>query len=166
MIGINAIIMKHKPLPSLKRVKELLIYNRETGIFKWKVSRGPKPAGSEAGQRWVDYVRIKIDGKSYQAHRLAWLLITGKDPAEKIVDHKDCNKQNNKANNLQLLTQSENSAKTLRGEPKCYQRCGSKRNWFQAVYTLNGKRIVCGTFRTAEEASKVGRKARRIARGL
>jgi len=166
MIGTSSIIMKHNALPSLKRIHELLEYDRETGIFKWKVSRGPKPAGSVAGNRWNAYITITIDDTAYQAHRLAWLILTGQDPGDAIIDHDDLNKHNNKANNLKLVTRSENGAKTLRGEPKCYQRCGAKRNWFQAVYTLHGKRIVCGTFRTAEEASKVGREARRIARGL
>ena len=166
MVGINAIIMKHKPLPSLERINKLLDYNKETGVFTWKVSRGPIPAGTIAGQRWVDYIRIKIDNKSYQAHRLAWLIITGEDPLEQIVHHKDANKQNNKADNLALTTPSENACTTLRGEPKCYQRTGNKRQYFQACYTINGRTITLGTFKTAEEASKVGREARRKARAL
>ena len=164
MIGINAIIMKTKPLPSLKRVQELLEYDPLTGDFTWKVSRGPKPAGSPAGQRWVDYVRIRIDGLSYQAHRLAWLLLTGTDPGNMVIDHIDCDKQNNRADNLRLSTISENGARTLRGEPKCYQVSANGK--YQAVYTYKRKRITLGTFDTAEEASKVGREARKKARGL
>ena len=158
--------MKHKPLPLLERINELLDYDRETGVFTWKVSRGPIPAGAIAGQRWVDYIRIKIDNKSYQAHRLAWLIITGEDPLEQIVHHKDADKQNNRADNLELATPSENACITLRGEPKCYQRAGKNRDQFQAIYTLNRKKIVVGTFKTAEEASKAGREARRKARGI
>jgi len=164
MVGINASIMKHKPLPSLERINELLDYDKDTGVFTWKVSRGPVPAGSTAGQRWVDYIRIKIDGASFQAHRLAWLIITGCDPLEAIVHHKDADKQNNKANNLALATPSENGCTTLRGEPKCYQK--SRSGKFQAVFTLNRKKITLGTFDTAEEASKVGREARKKARSL
>lgn len=166
MVGINARIMKHKPLPSLEKINELLEYNRETGEFNWKVSRGPIKAGETAGQKWVDYIRIKIDGKSYQAHRLAWLIITGCDPAASMVHHKDADKQNNKADNLELATPSENACITLRGEPKCYQRTGNRRQYFQACYTLDKKKITLGTFKTAEEACKVGREARRIARGF
>jgi len=164
MIGNNAIIMHIKPLPKLERIKELLDYDPDTGEFTWKVNRGPKPAGSNAGQRWVDYVRLGIDGCSYQAHRIAWLIITGEDPGEMIVDHKDLDKQNNRANNLRLRTISENGASTLRGEPKCYQR--TRNGKYQAVYTLKRKRVTLGTFSTPEEASKVGRAARKIARGL
>ena len=166
MVGIYTIIMKHKPLPELKRLQELLDYNPETGEFIWKVSRGPKPAGSIAGQRWVDYIRLKIDGKSYQAHRIAWLIMTGNDPGDLIVHHKDADKQNNKFDNLALVTPSENGIVTLRGEPKCYQRTGKNRQYFQACYTLNGKTITCGTFATAEEASAVGRAARKAARSI
>ena len=155
--------MKHKPLPSLERINELLNYDKNTGVFTWKVSKGPKPAGSIAGQRWVDYIRIRIDGKSYQAHRIAWLIITGCDPLENIVHHKDADKQNNKADNLALVNPSENGCITLKGEPKCYQKVAGK---FQAVFTLNRERITLGTFNTAEEASRVGREARKKARGL
>ena len=164
MVGINAIIMKHKPLPTLKEVNELLEYDKETGVFTWKVSRGPIKAGSVAGQRWVDYIRIKIKGKAYQAHRLAWLIITGIDPLEKIVHHKDADKQNNCADNLALATVSENGCTTLRGEPKCYQ-VNSSGN-YQACYTLNGRTITLGTYKTSAEASKVGREARKKARNL
>ena len=166
MIGNNTIIMKYNPLPSLERINEILEYDSETGIFTWKIAKGPKPAGSEAGQKWSDYVVIGIDNKHYLAHRIAWLIITGEDPEDRIVDHDDLDKRNNRANNLRLATPSENTAKTLHGEPKCYQRTGKNRDLFQAVFTVMGKRTTCGTFKTAEEASKVGREARRIARGL
>ena len=156
--------MKIKPLPSLEKIKELLEYNPLTGEFTWKVTRGPKLAGSSAGQRWVDYIRIKIDGKSYQAHRIAWLLLTGKDPGDMIVHHIDCDKQNNRADNLRLITISDNGAHTLRGEPKCYQVSANGK--YQAVYTHKRKRITLGTFDTPEEASKVGREARRKARSI
>lgn len=156
--------MKIKPLPTLKRVQELLDYDPLTGEFTWKINRGPMPAGSKAGQRWVDYVRLKIDGQSYQAHRIAWLLLTGEDPGLMVIDHKDLDKQNNRANNLRIRTISENAAHTLRGEPKCYQRTSTGK--YQAVFTLKRKRVCLGTFDTAEEASKVGRAARKKARGL
>jgi hypothetical protein len=81
-----------------------------------------------------------------------------------VIDHIDCDKQNNRADNLRLSTISENAARTLRGEPKCYQVSANGK--YQAVYTHNRKRITLGTFDTTEEASRVGREARRKARAL
>ena len=86
---------------SQKKLKELLHYNPETGVFTWKsankkylksqhaaaVWKGQKEgksAGSirkRSGKRYID---IRICGKCYLAHRLAWLYSTGKFPPEEI----------------------------------------------------------------------------------
>jgi len=154
-----------KLLPSLDFVNKYLSYEPDTGLFRWKVTNGPCVAGSVAGYK-TDYVRIRLKGHMYMAHRLAWLIITGEDPKEKLVHHKDINKMNNRADNLELADHSTNGCVTVKGEPKCYQRTGRKRDCYQACFTLNRKKVLVGTFKTAEEASKAGRKARRKARNL
>ena len=154
-----------KLLPSLDIVNNYLSYEPETGLFRWKVTNGPCVPGSVAGYK-ADYVRIRLKGQVYMAHRIAWLIMTGKDPKENIVHHKDTNKMNNRAVNLELADHSTNGCVTLRGEPKCYQRTGKNRAYYQACFTLKGKKILVGTFKTAEEASKAGREARRKARNL
>ena len=62
-----------------EELKEVLDYNSDTGIFRWKnvplnrmVSNG-----DIAGCQNHGYVRIKIRCRSYEAHRLAWLYVTG-----------------------------------------------------------------------------------------
>lgn len=61
-------------------LRSMFNYDQETGIFTRK---NGIPAGSTSDQ---GYVRIKIQDKSYQAHRLAWLYVNGRNPAEQI-DH-------------------------------------------------------------------------------
>lgn len=58
---------------TLRRLKQLLIYDPDTGLFVWRVSRGPNQAGDVAGTL-IDngYIHIGIDNKYYQASRLAW----------------------------------------------------------------------------------------------
>ena len=59
------------------KLKELLHYDKETGIFTWAVARARRvKAGDEAGSKTVyGYLQIRISVqstlKSYKAHRLA-----------------------------------------------------------------------------------------------
>ena len=63
---------------SAKRLREILDYNPETGIFTWKVmlAHRRKP-GDVAGSLTHGYIEIGIENHSYRAHHLAWLLRNG-----------------------------------------------------------------------------------------
>ncbi|UGO56005.1 putative HNH endonuclease [Escherichia phage JLBYU40] len=96
------------------RLKELLDYDPLTGVFRWKVSRGRVSKGSIAGTEvWVsdNYIRleIRIDGKRYKAHQLAFLYVYGYIPEE--IDHKDRNPLNNAIDNLLDSSKSRNQLK-------------------------------------------------------
>jgi len=73
-----------------ERLKEVLDYNPETGLFLWKEMLGSKGViGDEAGCPDKDgYIRIGVDGRPYKAHRLAILYTDGYLP-ENTVDHVD-----------------------------------------------------------------------------
>lgn len=86
-----------------KRLRELLIYNPCTGVFTWiSGARTGKSAGYV--NKSLGYILIGIDGKSYYAHRLACLYVTGKFPDDE-TEHDDRNRANNcwwnKATSLQ-----------------------------------------------------------------
>jgi hypothetical protein len=171
MICNHNIDMKPLPLPSYEKVDNLFNYCEHSGKLTWKKSYGGKAKkGSEAGYiRSSEYRVVGIDGKHYPAHRLIWLLVTKQQPAlDRDIDHKNGVKNDNRFQNLRLVTNSENTAHHPgRPEPKCYQV--NKRNgitWYQAIITVKGKRYNHGIYKTAEEASRIGREARRVARGL
>ena len=159
--------MKPLELPDYEKVNALLEYDPETGFFTWKKSKGKAKVGKRAGYRRSGAYRlIGIEGKHYPEHRLAYLLMTKlQPPTDLVIDHKNEIKSDNRWENLQLVTIGENTCK--KREPKCYQV--NTRNgitWYQAIYTLNGERHTCGIYKTPEEASRVGREARRKARNL
>ena len=57
--------------------------------------------GDVAG--WLDdsgYLRIRIDGKAYYAHKLAWFYVTGEDLGDTDLLHLDGVPHNNAWNNL------------------------------------------------------------------
>lgn len=91
------------------RLRELLNYDPETGLFTWLARRGgPAIAGSVAG--WANgdgYIRVSLDSRSYLAHRLAVLYMTGSWPARQ-VDHIDRDKTNNRWINLREATNQQN----------------------------------------------------------
>ncbi len=65
----------------IKRLKEELHYNPETGVFTWKNTRGKRLKGSVAGNIYAKGYRvINVNGRNYQAARLAWVYTEGYMP--------------------------------------------------------------------------------------
>ena len=88
-----------------ERLSELLVYERESGRFSWRTSRGRASAGSEAGSIDKDgYRRITLDGRDYRASHLVHLLLEGRLPGEgERIEHLDQCRSNDAAANLRLV---------------------------------------------------------------
>lgn len=92
----------------LDRLKELLHYDRFTGLWTWLVDRGPVRAGDIAGtENEEGYIQIRIDRKLYMAHVLAWFYSFEQWPKNE-VDHEDRTKNHNWLNNLRQATHVQN----------------------------------------------------------
>ena len=92
-----------------KELKQLLHYEPETGVFTWLQDRSDKvKAGDVAGGKGTAYKRICLNYKNYQAHRLAFLYMTGEWP-QHMVDHIDGDPSNNKWSNLRQANAYQNA---------------------------------------------------------
>jgi hypothetical protein len=112
--------MKPIPLPPVEVLNELLDYNPDTGILSYKVSRGGHiMKGKEAGNKTPrGYRQIKIGGISYQAHRIIWKMMYGDEPdGDKVIDHINQVKNDNRVCNLRLISKSENNINGGAGKP-------------------------------------------------
>ena len=84
-----------------ERLREILGYNPDEGKFRWKISPARNtPAGFETSCRdTCGYIRIRVDGKMYPAHRLAILYTDGYLP-ENEIDHINRIRTDNRRVNL------------------------------------------------------------------
>jgi hypothetical protein len=99
------------------RLRELLHYDPETGVFTWRVPRGNVKAGDVAGKFSGDgYRQVCVCGRFYYAHRLAWFYIHGVWP-EAEIDHRNRDRSDNRMSNLRPVSRAENkqNSKVYRG---------------------------------------------------
>ena len=140
-----------------KQLHQILHYNPETGVFRWKQCRGGSVVGSVAGGvNDKGYIRINIDGRSYRASRLAWLYVMGEWPAH-LVDHRDHDRSNNRWENLRVATNEENLHNMQMRSSNTSGIIGvvRLRDRWQAQIRAEGRRIYLGLFKTKEEAAEV-----------
>lgn len=143
------------------RLREILHYNSETGVFTWiKAPKGRK-SGDIAGTKCRGYIRIGIDKKLYAAHRLAWMYKNGIFPCGEI-DHINRNRSDNRFLNLRECTRSINCINKSHpvgcsGITGVYQV--KKTGRWAAVIQTNGNRARLGTFLTKDEAKSAYEKA-------
>ncbi len=139
------------------RLREVLNYDATTGVFTWRTKTSRKViVGREAGTlKPKGYLSIRIDGKPYYAHRLAWCHVYGSWPDDEI-DHINGIRHDNRISNLRQASRKQNmenrvqpiGASGYRGV--CWLEANQK---WRASIVHNGKNIYLGLFDTAEEAA-------------
>lgn len=134
-----------------EKLKELLHYNPETGIFTWLVDRNQHvKAGDIAGYKRSDgYIRICINGERYLSHRIAWLYIYGSFPDDQI-DHINHKRHHNIIKNIRDAGYSENTKNRTINKNNTSGCCGV--SWrkdlekWSSLIDVSKKRITLGYF--------------------
>jgi HNH endonuclease len=152
------------------RLRELLHYDPETGVFtRLERSTNSVSVGDAAGG--LDdhgYIRIRVDGKKYRAHRLAWLYMTGEWPRSQI-DHRNLKRSDNRWRNLRSATNGQNRSNarlnrnSTTGLKGVYRDHRCSRKLWEARISADGRTIRLGGFFTREEAHQA---RQRVAKNL
>ena len=145
-------------LPSYARLREVLRYDPETGVFTWIAGiRQNRVAGTVATR---GYIQIKVDGVAILAHRLAWFYMTRAWPVYPL-DHKNGVTGDNRWQNLRRATHSENSfnQKKRKNSLKEFKgvfryNANGKVPKYRAQIGVRGKVITKWGFLTPEDAHK------------
>jgi hypothetical protein len=144
-----------------KQLKSILNYDPDTGIFRWVNPTNKRiRIGEVAGCFDNDYIRIKIHGKKYLAHRLAWFYIN--DEWVELIDHINSNRSDNRIINLRKATKSENGmnrGKNLNNLSGHKGISKTRNNKYVARFSINRKTVFRKTFDNLPEAIVAYREA-------
>lgn len=144
-----------------ERIRELLHYDPMSGQFTWLEShRAGKLAGCATynGQRKLFYRKVKIYGKSYRAHRLAFLYMTGAWPVAEI-DHINGDSTDNRWTNLREAPSSQNKCNSRRNNSIGFKGVYRTGRRYGARICLGGKHIHLGVFDCPQKGHEAYRAA-------
>jgi hypothetical protein len=145
-------------------LKSLLHYDADTGIFtRLTTTNNKHRIGDIAGSLDAGYIRTKLNGKTYRAHRLAWLYVYGYEPTN-LIDHIDRDTANNRIANLREATSAENQQNRKKQNNNSSGFTGvslvKKTNRWASHIKVNYKKHFLGSFTTPEEAHQAYLKAK------
>ena len=149
-----------------QQLKQHLSYDPETGIFVRANNVGRFKAGQVLGTKHsTGYSVIRINGKLYKAHRLAWLYVYGSFP-ESVIDHINRDGFDNRLINLRLATQRQNCENHSLNKNNTSGYLGvdwsKKLQKWRARITQNFKGIHLGYFDNIDDAHQAYRQAATI----
>lgn len=139
-------------------LKSRLKYNQSNGIFSWiNDQSNRKTKGIAGGLDSLGYRRIKIDGKLYLAHRLAFLYVNGFFPSD-CADHVNGERDDNSWENLRACTlaQNQRNRKIAKNNTSGFKGVSwmKDRDKWRGDIKKFGKNVHVGIFKSLEEAKK------------
>jgi hypothetical protein len=167
---------KPKNIPSIELLNTLVRYDFNTGCLYWKertpcMFESKTKTNIEICKSWNNknanceittkcqkgYLRVKINGKYYPAHRIAYSLYYNEIVNPDVeIDHKNRNKSDNRIKNLRKATRSQqlqNASIKTNNTSGVHGVNWSVHNskWLVRI-RANGKRIFVGYYDALEEA--------------
>lgn len=158
--GLKNAGTKRKSHISQERLREVLDYNPDTGVFTWVNgnSRNVKSGDIAGYKNQQGYIRIRVGAKLLPAHRLAWIYVYGEDIDGYEIDHINGDKSDNRICNLRISSHQQNM---FNMKKKSTNKSGVKGvhfdkrcNKWRAQTSINKKRVHLGLFNTIESAEE------------
>ena len=147
-----------------EELKARFVYDSKTGIFTWQPGYRAKAGAivqpnsfDKDGYRLIG-ITVKGERKTFRAHKLAWLYMTGEYP-NFYLDHIDRNVKNNSWNNLRKFTNQLNQRnsgnwRTNKSGVKgvCWCKNSNLYRYRVAIRTGIGNQKFLGNFSDFDEA--------------
>lgn len=155
----GAIDMAKHPIPTPERLRQLLSYDAETGILRWKdrsrddfksersFSRFQSQCSGKVAftsDKGTGYLQGTVEGRTLVAHRVIWAIVTGEWP-DGLIDHINHDRKDNRLSNLRVVDAVENARnQSLRHDNKSGRVGVRWHRWTQgwiAMGRVNGKAV-------------------------
>ena len=149
-----------------ENLRKLLYYDESTGNLFWNVGRGrTTETGQIAGMiNSEGYVRLKVNGKGYTAHRLIWFMTYGVWP-DCEVDHINGDRADNRLSNLREVNRQQNQWNRKAQSGLKGASYDTKSGKWIAQLNINGGKKYLGSFDTEQVAHNAYCKAARKLHG-
>lgn len=150
------------PLPAVEELRERFRYDPDTGILTYAKDAGTRfKAGSVAGTIFTApdgyrSVAVIANGRRMLAHRIAWKMHHGSEPAA-VLDHKNGDGTDNRIDNLREATA------LLNGQNKSVRKDSAtgisgvhfnkQKQKYAAQVRVNGKKLHLGLFDNVDDAA-------------
>lgn len=144
------------PALTQDELKRVIEYNPDTGEFYWRVKASKNIAvGSLAGSvNAQNYWQIRLYGKVWLGHRLAWVYVFGRWPSQ--IDHIDRDRRNNRISNLREVSGTDNQLnRGIQANNKTGHRgihYSDRRREYVLQLSLKGTRVHCSYHKDIEDA--------------
>lgn len=141
-----------------ERFLQVFNYNEETGVLTWRVRTSNRiKLGSIAGcPSGNGYLKVRVDGVLYYAHRVIYTMQPGGVPDGKEIDHINGNGCDNRLTNLRLVDATGNRRnQKIRHNNRsgatgvCWHTAAGK---WTATIGVNGKHRYLGLFEEFKHA--------------
>lgn len=151
---------------SQKELRQLLAYDPDSGLLRWKekpllgLSTDPsvkswnrrfagKVAGTRKRSSGKEYIQISIGGRVYPCHRIIWVMVHGAIDEALVIDHINSDGLDNRLINLRLVSHSQNQRnqamrlENTSGATGVY-RCQKTGKWTGQI-TVDGRHLSIGS---------------------
>ena len=127
------------------------LFEYKDGKLYWKIRKANcVQIGQEAGGKVTHgYMGVRFDGKTFLAHRVIWEMFNGKIPEGLQIDHINGIKDDNRIENLQLLSHKQNTQRSMHSRGYDKTKRINRTRPYSSKKQFNYKRYYLGSYGTA-----------------
>lgn len=156
-----------------QQFRELFSYDKDSGMLRWMPKKdgdlssarsvsswNTKYAGRLAGSKGAaGYLRVNVQGKKHFVHRVVWVMANGEIPTNMQIDHINHIRDDNRLQNLRLVTHQENNKNISLPRKSTGPTIGVIKNkrtgsWVAQI-KVDGKKIHLATTKDMNEAIRI-----------